>query len=192
MAGDRPAAGRVSRTKPLTLGRAWDILDGCIPAIAATCPDLHSIEPAGEIRRIEPLVSTIVLVAQTDDVAATAKALAASQPLAPVIKRSDRHLVCTYRNAAVEVLLTGREAHGSTLFLATGSDVHVDEMRRRGLRNQPQPTEDALYSSLGLAFIAPELRHGRGEVEAAATGHLPQLVDISRHARRSAHAHDLQ
>ena len=179
MAAHRLAAGRVSRTKPLTLGRAWDILDGCIPAIAATCPDLHSIEPAGEIRRVEPLVSAIVLVARTDDAPAAVKALAASQTLAPVTTRSERHLTCTYQNATVEVLFTGPEEHGSTLFLATGSDVHVDEMRRRGLGDLPQPTEHALYSSLGLPFIPPELRHGRGEVDAAAAGHLPLLVDVS-------------
>lgn len=37
-------------------------------------------------------------------------------------------------------------------------------------------SEDALYSSLGLAFIPPELRQGRGEIDVAASGHLPPLV----------------
>jgi hypothetical protein len=38
------------------------------------------------------------------------------------------------------------------------------------------PDESALYALAGLAFVAPELREGRGEVEAAASGALPSLV----------------
>jgi DNA polymerase (family 10) len=39
--------------------------------------------------------------------------------------------------------------------------------------------EKAVYKALGLAFIEPELREGWGEVEAAAEGTLPQLVEVS-------------
>jgi DNA polymerase (family 10) len=39
-------------------------------------------------------------------------------------------------------------------------------------------TEEQVYERLGLAWIPPELREGRGELEAAAKGELPQLVTL--------------
>jgi DNA polymerase (family 10) len=41
------------------------------------------------------------------------------------------------------------------------------------------PDEAALYQALGLDWIPPELREGEGEVEAAAQGALPRLVEGS-------------
>jgi len=38
--------------------------------------------------------------------------------------------------------------------------------------------EQELFRALGLRFIAPELREGRGEIEAAEAGELPRLVEI--------------
>jgi DNA polymerase (family 10) len=37
-------------------------------------------------------------------------------------------------------------------------------------------TEEGLYEALGLAWMAPELREHRGELDAAATGRVPRLV----------------
>jgi DNA polymerase (family X) len=39
--------------------------------------------------------------------------------------------------------------------------------------------EAALFAALGLAPIAPELREGRGEIEAAERGPLPRLLELS-------------
>jgi DNA polymerase (family 10) len=40
-------------------------------------------------------------------------------------------------------------------------------------------TEAELFQTLGLAFITPELREGRGEIEAAESGTLPRLIEVS-------------
>jgi DNA polymerase (family X) len=166
----------VSAVKPLTLGRAWDLLDACIPSIATACPQLEALEPAGDIRRIEALVSSVVLVAWADDPANALETLSATRALAPIAGPTERRVVCTFRNTPVEILIASAEDHGSTLFKATGSDAHLGELERRGLADRMYATEDALYSSVGLAFIPPELRHGRGETDAAASGRLPSLV----------------
>jgi DNA polymerase (family 10) len=39
-------------------------------------------------------------------------------------------------------------------------------------------TEEEVYARLGLPWIPPELREGRGELEAAAAGRLPELVRL--------------
>ncbi len=40
-------------------------------------------------------------------------------------------------------------------------------------------TEEQLFAALGLPFIPPELREGRGEIEAAEAGKLPKLLEES-------------
>jgi DNA polymerase (family X) len=37
---------------------------------------------------------------------------------------------------------------------------------------------EAVYPGLGLAYIEPELREDRGEIETARAGHLAQLVEL--------------
>ncbi len=40
-------------------------------------------------------------------------------------------------------------------------------------------TEAELFGALGLRFVPPELREGRGEIEAAEAGELPRLVELA-------------
>ena len=51
------------------------------------------------------------------------------------------------------------------------------------------PTETEAYAFLDLDFIEPELREDRGEIEAAAAGTLPRLIDAGRPAGRPPLAH---
>ena len=52
-------------------------------------------------------------------------------------------------------------------------------------------SEEDIYSSLGLSFIPPELREGRGEIERALEGKLPPLV-TDDDIRGILHAHTLR
>ncbi|HEY3758097.1 MAG TPA: DNA polymerase/3'-5' exonuclease PolX [Opitutaceae bacterium] len=49
-------------------------------------------------------------------------------------------------------------------------------------------TEEQLFGALGLPFIPPELREGRGEIEAAEAGQLPKLIE-HRDLRGAFHNH---
>lgn len=49
----------------------------------------------------------------------------------------------------------------------------ADAKRRRPLAGR---TEEEVYAALGLAYIEPELRENRGELEAARRGRLPRLI----------------
>jgi DNA polymerase (family 10) len=78
---------------------------------------------------------------------------------------------------------------------ATGSAEHVEQVTERlGDRGfaldgnrlvderdalVPVTDEATLYAHAGLAFVPPELREGRGELEVAARGIVPALVDVS-------------
>jgi DNA polymerase (family 10) len=105
---------------------------------------------------------------------------------------------------------------GSYLVHFTGSAEHNVQLRHRARQQgwslsehglSPLPSEDpdsvparaptdlrtfeseaALYAFLGLAEVPPELREGRGEIAAAATGDLPELIRFED-LRGDCHSH---
>ncbi len=56
----------------------------------------------------------------------------------------------------------------------------------------PSPTRPRVYGFLDLAFVEPELREDRGEIEAAREGRLPTLVTRGGSPRRPPHALGLE
>jgi DNA polymerase (family 10) len=92
-----------------------------------------------------------------------------------------------------DLRLVAAESRGAALQYFTGSKPHNIALRdralERGLRlneyglfnaaDQSRlagETEEGIYAVLGLPWIPPELREHRGELEAAAEGHLPDLI----------------
>jgi DNA polymerase (family 10) len=80
---------------------------------------------------------------------------------------------------------TGSKAHHVTLralaqkrglTISEWGLLRVDEAGRTGEKLRI-PDEPALYAALGMAFVPPELREDRGEIERALTGSLPRLVE---------------
>jgi DNA polymerase (family 10) len=95
-----------------------------------------------------------------------------------------------------DLRLVPRESRGAAMQYFTGSKSHNIALRDRamarglklneyGLFNNASgaavagQTEASIYEALGLAYIEPALRENRGEIEAAAKGLLPNLVDLS-------------
>lgn len=162
-------------TRPLTLGRSWDLLDSLLDNLSATCPSLDGVTPAGDVRRVEPLVTSIVVVARTPDPPAAVDALCALTTADHVRHRTGRRVLLAVQQTEVDFRIAAPDEYGSMLFTATGSRAHVNAVyRRRGQRLAAR--EEDVYAQAGLPFIAPELRQGSGEIEAAAAGTLPRLV----------------
>ena len=69
----------------------------------------------------------------------------------------------------------------------TSSDQRSDGRQRVGERLASE-TEEAVYDALGLPLIPPEMREDRGEVNAAAAGDLPDLIEEGD-VRGDVHAH---
>jgi DNA polymerase (family 10) len=106
---------------------------------------------------------------------------------------------------SVDLKVVAPDQFGNVLQHFTGSKNHNVAMReaavRRGLHVSEYgilddadgqtlrcPTEEAVYERLGMAWIPPELREGRGELEAAAAGKLPELVTLAD-LRGDLHSH---
>ena len=94
----------------------------------------------------------------------------------------------------VDLRRVERESFGAALQYFTGSQAHNIAIRRigrqRGLkineygvftadRRIAGETEESVYRALDLAWVPPELREDRGEIEAAREGRLPELVEVT-------------
>ena len=55
----------------------------------------------------------------------------------------------------------------------------AEKLKSGKVENRSAATEAELFAALELAFIAPELREGMGEIEAAEKGELPRLVELA-------------
>jgi DNA polymerase (family X) len=149
-------------------------------------------EIAGALRRRLEIVDRLVLVAASEDPDTTLgrfRSLNAS----PVDAEAGEDLARVELNDGVTATLrcVVPEAFVATVVWETGSELHLQQMAERaagqsllldrdGLHRGGETlrfdAEDGLYAALGLGYVEPELREGLGEVERAASGSLPTLV----------------
>ncbi|MEX2670500.1 MAG: DNA polymerase/3'-5' exonuclease PolX [Phycisphaeraceae bacterium] len=122
--------------------------------------------------------------------------------------------VRTIDNLQIDLRIVDEQRYGAALLYFTGSKAHNVALRERAIRahyklneyglfksaepdtEPPAPeaepvaagTEAAIYRKLKLAYIAPELREDRGEIDAAAHNKLPKLLELGD-IRCELHAH---
>ena len=152
-------------------------------------------EMAGDVRRDCEVVDAVDLVAAAKD---PATVLAAFRALGG--KRRDASAAAGGRaeihlsdGLCLTLVAVPPARFATALLFATGSAAHLAQLQARaeslGLRLSEDGLlrggkrvatrdEDAVYRALGLALVEPELREGWGEVEAAADGTLPTLVEV--------------
>src|SRR5688572_6360440 len=158
-------------------------------------PDVLAAGLAGSIRRRRETVGDVDVVAACGG---NPERVATSFANAPGV-RSARvtgvaSVAITYVDGTcIDLHCVAREDFAIALWRATGSTDHLDavaaRLAERGFALQddrllderhavvPIADEAALYQHAGLAFVPPELREGRGEIEAAAAGRLPTLLE---------------
>jgi DNA polymerase (family X) len=154
------------------------------------------IEIAGSARRWAETCKDLDLVAVTDDPAALSKALATHGLSAEARGGGkEKASVLTHAGLSVDVRFGQDDNLGNLMQHFTGSAEHSVQLRERALargysvsehgiakvegkRVRRFATEAEVYDFLGLAFIEPELREGRGEIVAAETGELPELITV--------------
>ena len=154
----------------------------------------RSIEIAGSLRRRKEVIRDIDLVATSGDPAALAEAFRRQLGVADVIGSGETKTSVRFADGlAADLRIVSEDEFGAALQYFTGSEEHNTQLRGRakrlgfklneyglfhadsGLRVEAAD-EHQIYQQLGLAYIEPELREGRGEIEAAERGDLPRLV----------------
>jgi DNA polymerase (family 10) len=159
-------------------------------------PGVLRVEVAGEVRRRCEVVQEIVLVLVADAAPADIFSRLADLPGVQEFAGQDERRV-TLRFAggsAAQIVVTTAVNAGAVLVHVTGNDAHLAALashagRRgfalgaaalwKGSTFVATPDEDTFYRALELQPVPPELREGQGEVEAAAAGTLPPLIERS-------------
>ena len=143
-----------------------------IPAIARA-------ELAGSTRRGKALVGDLDLLLAAEQPAEALQAalehlgLQGEVVLHPDYAETETRLP---EGFPLHLIATRPERWGSAWVLSTGSAEHVQALGGSAALPNDAPTEAAFYQALGLPWIPPELREGRGEVAAARRGALPTLL----------------
>jgi DNA polymerase (family X) len=187
------------------LSRAQPIADEIADTLRSA-PGVDRVEVAGSLRRRADSVKDLDIVATTADPAALVEALTGHPLVASVQGSGDAGArVVLHAGMNVDLKVVAPDQFGNVLQHFTGSKAHNVAMReaavRRGLHVSEYgilddadgqtlrcPTEEAVYERFGMAWIPPELREGRGELEAAAAGTLPELVTLGD-LRGDLHSH---
>ena len=172
----RRAAGVLAQeSRPIMLGRAWDLLDGLTDALARQCPLLQGIEASGAARRSEPVVSGLIVVARAADPARAIESIAALPTITDVLHRTHRRVLVLFEGHEVDIRVTTPDEYGSLLFTTTGPARHVVEvLKRRGPRLSATETE--VYTNAGLPYLPAEVRDAADAIDRAERRDVPHLV----------------
>ncbi len=189
------AAGAAERRERFVLGRALAVADPLVVALR-NHPASERVELAGSARRWTDSVKDLDVIATASEPLALARAAAALE----LVERAGTATEAGVRlrmhtGIQVDMRIVAPDQFGNLLQHLTGSKHHNMALRdaaaRRGLHVSEYgvlddktgethrcKTESEVYGLLGLEYIEPELREDRGELEAAANGALPDLVQV--------------
>jgi DNA polymerase (family X) len=157
-------------------------------------PAAEQVELAGSLRRWAETCKDIDIVATANEPRELGKALTGLDVVLDAGSVGDAGTrVVTHNGVAVDLRVVAPDQFGSLLQHLTGSKQHNMALREQAVRKglhvseygieddstgskHACATEEEVYALLGLDYIEPELREGRGELEAAREHRLPELL----------------
>jgi DNA polymerase (family 10) len=162
----------------------------------AAAPGIGQISTAGSLRRMKETIGDIDILATGNGgekiighfcaFPGGGRVLASGKTKGAILVKAGNEL------RQVDLRIVRPDEYGAALQYFTGSKDHNVKLRGlardrrlkvseygvfRGKRRIAGRKEEEVYRALGLPWIPPELREDRGEIEAAATGGLPRLVE---------------
>jgi DNA polymerase (family 10) len=189
------AAGAGERPTRFVLNRALAIADPFVAALREH-PASEQVQLAGSARRMTDSVKDLDVIATAHDALALAQAATELELVEQAGTPGEAGVrVRTHTGIQVDLRIVAPDQFGNLLQHFTGSKQHNMALRdaavRKGLHVSEYgvlddstgethrcATEAEVYGLLGLQYIEPELRENRGELEAAANGTLPDLIEL--------------
>ncbi len=149
---------------------------------------------AGSLRRMKETIGDIDIIATSDSPNKVMDAFTSHENVAKVILKGDKKTSIRLESGVqVDLRVVEKDQFGSALQYFTGSKDHNVKLRQRAMGMELKvneygvfrkktderiagETERGMYEVLEMAFVPPEMREDRGEVEKAVEGALPELV----------------
>jgi len=187
---DSAAAGPSTRARR-PIEEVYPVAHALVAALRASS-GADRVEVAGSFRRARETVGDLDILVTTEESARVFELFTAHPLVGEVKMRGETKETVVLRGGLqVDLRVVRPEEFGAALQYFTGSKDHNVRIRSlarerglkvneygvfRGEERVAGATEEEVYACLGLAWIPPELREGRGEIEVAAGGTLPPLV----------------
>jgi DNA polymerase (family 10) len=172
-----------------------------ILASLSKCEAITQVTVAGSFRRRKETVGDLDVLATSTDSVAAMKALAEHPQVEKVLAQGETKQRVRLRpvfdgsvKLEMDLRVVPDESYGAAMQYFTGSKEHNIAVRRRALDRGLSVneyavtrdgayvcgrTEEEVYEAVGLAWVPPELRENRGEIEVAERGEIPVLVEVS-------------
>ncbi len=184
---------------------AWLLADSFLTTLRAL-PGVRRAEVAGSLRRARETIRDLDLLVSGEDPEAITREFANLPQVGEVLAHGGTKSSIRVRSGMqVDLCAVQPDSFGAAWQYFTGSQAHNVQLRGRSERmgklkiNEygvfredgtriAGETEEEMYAAVGCAWIPPELREGWGEIEAAAGGPLPPLVQ-ERDLKGDLHAH---
>lgn len=161
-------------------------------------PDVAQVETSGSLRRMKETIGDIDILVTGKDGAKIVDYFTKYPKVSRVLGAGDTKasvMVGTGAEATqVDIRILPVKLFGAALQYFTGSKAHNVKLRTlakdkgmkvseygvfKGKKMIAGKTEEEVYKVLGLAWMPPELREDRGEIEAAMKNKLPKLLELS-------------
>jgi DNA polymerase (family 10) len=175
------------------------LLGRAIPIAIQLCkhlePSAERVAYAGSLRRMKEIVHDVDILAASTNFDETMKAFLGMPFVQEVLAQGPtKSSVRVQDDLQVDLRVVDPKSWGAAMHYFTGSKAHNIRMRERALKQglklneyglfdaNDQPIAGAeerdIFEKLGLPYIPPVLREDWGEMEAAAQGKLPHLVQL--------------
>jgi DNA polymerase (family 10) len=182
------------RSGRIPLGRAYPLAQE-IAAALKKVPGVNAAEPAGSLRRMRSDIGDIDILVAAADSRPVMEVFTHMPGVVRVLGKGETKSSIEFGDGVrAQVWVHPPERFGTALQYATGSKDHNVKLRELALKKGYSLSEHALkrtndgseilcateaevYRTLGLPWIPPEMREDHGEVEAAAKGMLPRLIE---------------
>jgi DNA polymerase (family 10) len=155
---------------------------------------VQDISPAGSLRRWKETIGDIDILVSGKNGAKIIKTFTQFPATERVLAAGDtKGSIIVEGGIQVDVRIVDLKSYGAALQYFTGSKAHNIRLRNiaksrglklseyglfRGKKMIAGKIEQEVYKTLGMAYVPPEMREDRGEVEAAAQNRLPRLVEL--------------
>jgi len=158
-------------------------------------PGVKEAVIAGSFRRRQETVGDLDILVTCSRSAPVMQRFTGYEDVAEVVSQGTTRATVRLRSGLqVDLRVVPRTGYGAALHYFTGSKAHNIAVRAiavkkglklneyglfKGARRVAGKTEAEVFKHLGLPYIEPELRQDRGEIAAARTKRLPQLVTLA-------------
>ncbi|MFT4705909.1 MAG: DNA polymerase (family 10), partial [Bradymonadia bacterium] len=184
---------------------AWPLAHAMLEQLRSLA-EVERAEIAGSLRRRRETVGDLDFVVASNTPGPVMDAFATGPGVTEVVVKGETKTTVYIGRVSADLRVVPPEVFGATLHHFTGSKEHNIEMRARALKRGLRvsewgvfrrteasmgagPTEveeelvachseEDIFAAVGLPFVPPELREGRGEIAAAEAGELPTLIAV--------------